>query len=345
LFKTMAKQAFHIALLAALLVAAGTASAGSIPRGISSISELLTLKLATRNAPLLASEALGNSVAIATDEATFAGNIDVTANQVIDKAEAVANRTHVKFYIWKTVDSPQAVNKLERDYGFDEEYLQGLNPGVDFDRIREESRILIYRFDPENPGESVGKSNRGRLVNGMPMIDGPYWRVRFHNESWGTPESVSHIVRGLTHVANVMPGGRKVAIGDLSYQSGGYMPPHRSHRSGRDADLAYYSISEASSEDFWNARWSSDLDAERQWELFRYWIDSNIVSYIFVDYQIQKRLYWTALRNGEDKEFLDEVFQYPRWSGGKALIRHIPGHDDHLHVRFRCSAADTRCRR
>lgn len=341
----MLKRLFHISTLAAVMAVSTMAHAAGIPRGISSISELLTLKIATRYAPMIASDTVSAALDRAVDESTFAGTIQRTANQVVSTAQTVANQTHARFYVWKTVSSRREVARLQRDYGFSREYLEAINPGVAFDRIRAETRVLIYRFDPDTPAESVGKANRGRIVNAMPMLNGPFWRVRFFNEAWGTPESVSHLVRGLTYVGETLPGGAKLAVGDLSYQSGGRMPPHRSHRSGRDADISYYSNPEASEDDFWNARYSPDFDAERQWALFRYWIEQDVVSYLFVDYRIQKELYWYALRSGEEREFLDDVFQYPNWRGGRSVIRHVAGHDDHFHVRFRCSSTDARCSR
>lgn len=341
----MLKRLSHITTLTFVLAISTMAHAAGIPRGISSISELLTLKIATRHAPMIASETVSGALNRAIDESMFVGAIQNATNEVINTAQTVANQTHARFYVWKTVSSRQDVERLQRDYGFDREYLESINPGVAFNRIRGETRVLIYRFDPDAPAESVGKANRGRIVNAMPMINGPFWRVRYYNEAWGTPESVSHLVRGLTHVAETLPGGAKLAIGDLSYQSGGRMPPHRSHRSGRDADVSYYSNPEAAEDNFWNASYSPDFDAERQWELFRYWIEQDVVSYLFVDYRIQKDLYWYALRSGETREFLDDVFQYPNWRGGRSIIRHVAGHDDHFHVRFRCAGSDPRCNR
>lgn len=328
------------AVLVSVLLALPTQSFATIfPSGVNSLSEFLTMRLAHFRVPAAAVQ----KVHSATEQAIQKSATLSASLHVVGKAEFVSNHTQTAFYLWEPVTSALGIAKLEEEYGCDREYLQMLNPGVNFNLIHGATRILLYRFNQNKPSESIGKSHRGRLSHGMPMPDGPYWHVRNHDESWGTPETISHIVRGLTYVAETQPGATHVVIGDLSYKNGGYMPPHKSHRSGRDVDMAYYSHSPQSKEGFWDARWSDDLDAHRQWRLFRFWIKQGVVSYIFVDYRIQKKLYHAALTHGEDKNFLEKVFQYPHWSGRRAIIRHIPGHDDHLHARFRCSAADEHC--
>lgn len=334
----------HTLFLLIALLMAGQAQGATFPKSVGSISEFLSIRLAAFEAPVIASARFMAAIDHARYDSTLEGAGFLASQHAVERARNVAENTHIAFVVWKKVGSRKDVEALERRYGFEDGYLQALNPGVDFTRLRQPTRILIYRFDPERPARSIGKANRGRLDGGMPMIDGPYWRVRFHNESWGTPATVSNIARGYHHVAEVLPGGSIAAIGDLSYQTGGRMPPHRSHRSGRDADISYFTL-DPDEDDYWNARHSPNLDVQRQWELFRYWLERDTVAYLFVDYQVQKRLYWYALRSGEDKNFLDEVFQYPRWRGGRARIRHVAGHDDHYHVRFRCAEHDLRCNR
>ena len=143
-----------------------------------------------------------------------------------------------------------------------------------------------------------------------------------------------------------MPGAPVVMIGDISRRRGRRFRPHRSHQSGRDVDAAYYILPEAQQQANgygWQRARSSTLDAKRQWRLFRYWIQQDIVTYIFVDRRLQRAMLRHAEHIGEDDEFLATVFQvHP--NSEDPIIRYSPGHDDHFHVRFRCEERDTRCR-
>ena len=121
------------------------------------------------------------------------------------------------------------------------------------------------------------------------------------------------------------------------------MGGHRSHQSGRDVDIAYYQT-ECAGPCRLQPVDSLVLDATRQWRLLRHWLVHNQVEYIFIDYALQAALYAEAVATGASKSQLARWFQYPRGpahSGG--TIRHIRGHDDHLHVRFRCAADDDEC--
>jgi penicillin-insensitive murein endopeptidase len=54
---------------------------------------------------------------------------------------------------------------------------------------------------------------------------------------------------------------------------------------------------------------------------------------ILLDTRVQRLLYAYALKIGEDKDWLDRVFQVGKGSA-KALIVHVVGHRTHYHVRF-----------
>ena len=49
---------------------------------------------------------------------------------------------------------------------------------------------------------------------------------------------VQGIQRAITLYSRRARGGPKIHVGDLSLRGGGHFPPHLSHRSGRDVDVA-----------------------------------------------------------------------------------------------------------
>ena len=255
-----------------------------------------------------------------------------------------AETTFAAFYWWIPVKDPQNAKDIVSLFGLSREDFAALNPGVSINHLECGDRILIYRWTPGQASESIGKPDRGHFTAGMPMLDGPYWRVRYRHEAWGTPHAVSSIYRGLMHVGETMPGGTRVMIADLSHPNGGPMPPHLSHQSGRDVDITYYSYSNIANDSFWRAARTGDFDVARQWELFRYWMQRDLVRFIFVDFNIQRRLYRHAVAIGEDPEWLRQVFEYPTLDRhGSHIIRDSSGHDDHYHVRFRCLESEERC--
>lgn len=264
----------------------------------------------------------------------------VTAIDVIERAQIVAQRAHVRPFWFIELAEGESIDSVARRFGVTVEYLQEMNPGVDFASLPERSRILLYRFDPSAPARSIGTANRGYLEGGMPMPDGPYWTVRSKRQAWGTPQTIRNLVAGFHHVEQMHPGGTATMIGDISLPEGGPIRPHKSHRTGRDVDSAYYSLDPSVSR-FWDAR-SSQLDAARTWSLFRYWIENDVVEYIFVDTSIQRALADYAYSIGEDPEFLRLAFQTE--GGGRAIIRHARGHANHYHARFRCRDNDATCK-
>jgi len=86
------------------------------------------------------------------------------------------------------------------------------------------------------------------------------------------------------------------------------------------------------------------LDAELQWTLLETWIRRDTVEYVFVDHDLQQPLYEAAREAGATRAELAAWFQWPRGPQVRAgLIRHVPRHVEHLHVRFACAARNGAC--
>jgi hypothetical protein len=92
-----------------------------------------------------------------------------------------------------------------------------------------------------------------------------------------------------------------------------------------------------------------NLDRAATWALIRNLVttedDDGGMQVIFLDFEVQGILYKWAKANGVSDKRLAKIFQYPHGRGASAgLVRHEPNHADHLHVRFKCAAADRNCR-
>ncbi len=207
---------------------------------------------------------------------------------------------------------------------------------------------------PLTPGAhgSVGAPTRGVLRGGLELPrSGPGFEwLRPAGHHWGLPRVVASIEHAAAEVAAARPLGPPLRIGDLSARSGGEIPNHASHRSGRDADLLFYVTTPGGeplpSPGF--VRFGADglayvppaqggpryvrFDLERNWVLVRSLVaspDAN-VQWLFVSEPLEARIVEYALALGEDADLVsraEQVMQQPRDS--------LP-HDDHFHLRSAC---------
>lgn len=208
------------------------------------------------------------------------------------------------------------------------------------------TRLVVYRADPEQPSRSIGRPNRGSLRNGMPFPEGPDWTLRtVRRRQYASELSVRTLMTAITRYRQIHPDGPPVRIGELSKRTGNRIPPHASHRSGRDADLGYIGLDPELGTEFWTKVTGNDnLDAEKTWTFIKAMLDTGNVDSIFIDRTIQPRLAEVAARE-LSREEVRALFAYPRHAEShRAVIQHWPGHKSHLHVRFSCAPGNWRCR-
>jgi len=178
--------------------------------------------------------------------------------------------------------------------------------------------------------------------------------VRYRPRSpnyWGRPHLVKAIEHAAASVAEKLPGGAPLVVGDLSSRDGGKIPGHRSHRTGRDVDLLFFATTPSGapvpSPGF--IHYGTDglakvdgadggylrLDVERQWLLVKELLQSDVgVQWMFASRSVEALLIDYARARGEDP--------YLVWRAETMLLE--PGdsssHDDHIHLRVACSAED-----
>lgn len=207
---------------------------------------------------------------------------------------------------------------------------------------------------------SSGGSNEGALVNAvkLPVKGDGYqipktWATRGLN--WGTEELVTLIVRAARRVEREMPGAT-LYVADLSPRRGGPSAWHRSHQSGRDADLHFFVVDEngqpaaapaamlelgddgctPATDDAGSPIARSCFDVARNWALVRALAEDPVtdVQYLFIYEPLAKMLLDHARAQGEPEALIQKA---------DALL-HQPGdslpHNDHLHVRIYCPAGD-----
>jgi murein endopeptidase/LysM repeat protein len=185
---------------------------------------------------------------------------------------------------------------------------------------------------PESLGAlSIGTPDAGALLNGVQMSDGPLWKIRDARDAWATEETVAFLEGAIEAAAAQYPGSTPIVIGDLSRRAGGSAGRHRSHQSGRDADLGWY-FKDSPGESFANGT-ATNLDLPRCWALVRALVTETDIERIFMDRSIQRLLFGYALDAGEDRGWLDSIFASPG-GRGDTLVQHVRRHKNHLHVRF-----------
>ncbi|MBK8260645.1 MAG: penicillin-insensitive murein endopeptidase [Nannocystis sp.] len=224
-----------------------------------------------------------------------------------------------------------------------------IHPGMDL-WIPRGGRGGAGRFEaPIVRGQSVGRPNHGKLVNGVQMPAGKGYYLRRSARAWAAEHTVAYVRHAIEVTRQRHPRLHKLAIGDLSRESGGALPGHRSHQSGRDVDLGlFYKKKPSEYPRVFVPAGPRSMNVAATWTLVEALLATRSspggVEHLFLDYELQRLLYEHARRQGASAESLAELFQYPhgREKGG-TVIQHVPAHHDHIHARFKCPAGDPGC--
>ena len=210
---------------------------------------------------------------------------------------------------------------------------------------------------------SLGRPNRGVLRGGhaLPTSGAGYvvpglWVAR--GAIYGTDELLGAIQSAARKVSDKMPGG-VLGVGDLSRRGGGDMGFHRSHESGRDADLIFYAVDDDGQpveppQGMPRYRGGRHLrarepyetpptpisrryfDMPRNWLLVRSLVEDPTidVEYLFISERLREKMIDYARTIGEPPEVVHRAAVALRQPVGA-----LP-HDDHLHLRIRCTPTD-----
>ncbi|MCB9598200.1 MAG: penicillin-insensitive murein endopeptidase [Sandaracinaceae bacterium] len=203
---------------------------------------------------------------------------------------------------------------------------------------------------PSSPSASVGVPDRGRLRDGRPLGETAHLFVRVSRRAanFGTAELVGLIERAADAVYEALPGP-KLVVGDLSRLRGGRNPPHRSHQSGRDADIGFYLL-DGSGQSTQPDRFVSlrrdgcgtvredrfCFDTPRNWALLASMVQDEgaQVQYVLIAPDIRRRLLEEGARQGAPAELVDRVSLVTEPHSGSH------SHRSHFHVRIYCPVDD-----
>lgn len=205
-----------------------------------------------------------------------------------------------------------------------------------------DDRPVSDRLAEVRPGaHGRGSPQDGMLIAGVRIPDGEGYELRYPNSAWGTTFAVRATVEALdAYVARAKPP-YPLRIGTMSRQRGREVGGHKSHQTGRDLDIRLPLRAEVPQS---LPVLTRRVDWDLVWELVNAFDETGAVRVIFLDYRSQRRLYEAGQRHGASEETLNRLMQWPRGSASsEGLIRHEPGHADHIHVRFACGPAEPEC--
>lgn len=204
--------------------------------------------------------------------------------------------------------------------------------------------------EPTIPASSVGAPNEGKLVGGVKLdTSGGSLRVvpayARGDTRWGLPALIHMLERSAKKVAKKNPGA-VLGVGDISRKNGGDIFLHRSHESGRDADIAFYVVDHKGKNllpdtfvQFQGSTQSSSMpgarfDVSKNWALVQAWLEDPVarVSHIFVADPLRRMLLAHA------KPRVSPAL-YNRAAAVLMQPSNALPHDNHFHVRISCPAA------
>jgi penicillin-insensitive murein endopeptidase len=203
-------------------------------------------------------------------------------------------------------------------------------------------------------GRSIGSPTAGRLIGGERLLETEYLRIEpadtVGDVRWGLEPLVSMLDRAARSVRRQFPGV-VMSVGHLSRAGGGDVEQHRSHESGRDADVGFFVRSATGKQllaphfvpfrgDGSAPTWpGAYFDDAKNWALVASLIGDPEahVTHLFVAAPLRARLLAFAEHAGAPQDTrmrAAELMQQPHG---------VLPHDDHFHVRIGCPARMTSC--
>lgn len=192
--------------------------------------------------------------------------------------------------------------------------------------------------------QSVGTPSRGRISSSvqLPANEKLYSRLR-PEEAYASSHMIKTMQLAIGRWRRDSGYTGSLVIAAMSKKGGGRLSPHKSHQSGRDADVR---MPVAKGVKGSLAQNMSQVDWAATWGLVHALIETGEMQYIFLSYDRQAKLYKAAKRAGASKEDLAKWIQYPQGNHtNNGIVRHAKGHTSHIHVRVHCGPKESRCQK
>jgi penicillin-insensitive murein endopeptidase len=200
---------------------------------------------------------------------------------------------------------------------------------------------------------SVGSPTAGWQLRAKRLRPSPDLRIQEKSleYTYGLPSLVLMLNRTAKQIARQTPGSR-LLVGDLSRESGGPLSGHKSHQSGRDADVGFFVLGPDGTPQ--NARRLLAFDKNgrardgsgvrfddyRNWLLVQLWLkdDRARLQHVFVAAHLRKRLLDFARVRPAFRKYVQPA------AALLAQPQNALPHDDHFHIRIHCpDDQDTLC--
>ena len=127
--------------------------------------------------------------------------------------------------------------------------------------------------------------------------------------------------------------GTILHVYDLSREHGGFIPPHKSHRQGLDADIGIYSYTDKEGRfenSYGRLKTLDQKTLEINWEFIKTLQKDRDIDYIF----------WSQRYILVMRQFVREKYGADEWKRYGKVLYHKPGHADHFHLRVSESGKD-----
>lgn len=197
----------------------------------------------------------------------------------------------------------------------------------------------------KNP-DGTETNDYGSLENGTALPDRAPGLKRLSpaQQTYGTGFMISLLQNASAEIFRRYPN-LTIYVGSISQQKGGYFnPPHKSHQNGLDADILYLGLKSYVSVVNPKGEVTDKLLLQENWDYWQLLMGQrytengkvqSIVAMILVDAAIKtKYCAWAAEK---------KILNLPETRLLLRTLRPTAGHDDHFHVRLRCSPYHKQC--
>ena len=266
-----------------------------------------------------------------------------------DKIRVRASKPVDRRLVLHEVDAGTTWAKLAERYDVAADRLRLYNPELG-DTLEPGKLVTVYITVAPVPtgtrGESVGATNDGSLRDGEQLPASDLYTRNVPMLAWGSSFTVHHLAAALADFRTSSGYTGPLVVGDMSKHGGGPLPPHKSHRSGRDVDIFLPVVPGVDLRQTGDALREPELH-EVDWvaaaRLVLALADTGAVQWIFLDQDKHQALHRGGTLAGLDKKSLARLVQWPRKTIHNAVVRHSAGHGIEIHVRFKCGPDEPDC--